>query len=158
MTEVRSETAAASAACPKCGKQRLPGANSCSRCGLVFSLWNDEVRSTRVNLDERGAEMWKLVADNWTDASRHEAFLKHCLQTNTLAAAGRLYRERLDANPKDAVAAQMQLQILSKAALTLSLSKTEPRVPVTRNRWFWVVVLTAMALGIAAGLYWRRFR
>jgi hypothetical protein len=102
--------------------------------------------------------LWQKVEGNWNDSALHEEFVKHCLQTNTLAAAGRLYRERLDQYPKDAVAAHMQYQILSKAALGLSIHKTQVHEALTRNRWFWVTVLTAMALGIAGGLFWRRFR
>ena len=110
------------------------------------------------SLDTRGDQLWQEVQEHWSDSARHEEFLKHCLQTGTLAAAGRLYRERLDENPKDAVAAQMQAQILAKATLTLSISKSHPREAMTRSRWFWAVILGAMALGIAGGLFWRRFR
>jgi hypothetical protein len=145
-------------ACPKCRKKRTPAADSCPRCGLVFALWKPETGAPPTNLDNRGEELWQKVESNWSDAALHEDFLKHCLQTNTLAAAGRLYRERLDKNPKDALAAHMQSQVLAKAALGLSINKTQPHQPVTRNRWFWLVVLTAMALGIAGGLFWRRFR
>jgi hypothetical protein len=145
-------------ACPKCGKKRLPDAEACPRCGLVFALWQPDSGVAPVNLDAQGAELWLKIQGNWSDSGLHEEFLKHCLQTNTLAAAGRLYRERLDENPKDALAANMQTQILTKASLGLSLAKTQPREPVTRNRWFWVVVLTAMALGIAGGLFWRHLR
>ena len=102
--------------------------------------------------------MWQEVQAEWNDSARHEEFLKHCLQTSTLAAAGRLYRERLDEQPGDALAAQMQSQILAKATLGLSINKTSRQEPVTRSRWFWLVVLTAMALGIAGGLFWRRLR
>jgi len=109
-------------------------------------------------MDSRAGELWQAVQGQWSDLARHEELLKHCLQTGTLAAAGRLYRERLDEDPKDAVAAQMQAQILAKATLTLSINKSQPRQAVTRTRWFWAVILVAMALGIAGGLFWRRFR
>jgi len=52
----------------------------------------------------------------------------------------------------------MQAQILSKATLTLSINKSQPRQAVTRSRGFWAVVLLAMALGIAGGLFWRKLR
>ena len=144
--------------CPKCGKKRSPEAESCPRCGLAFALWKEENGPTLVPLDSRGAALWQEAQGHWSDSARHEEFLKHCLQTDTLAAAGRMYRERLDENPRDAVAAQMQAQVLAKAALSLSIYKSQPRVTITRTRWFWVVVLVAMALGIAGGLFFRRFR
>lgn len=129
---------------------------ACPRCGLVFALWKPEDGAAVIRLDAAGEELWRAVQANWNDSARHEAFLKHCLQTEALAAAGRLYRDRLDENPKDVLAAQMQSQVLAKASLGLSLNKSEPRTALTRTRWFWVVVLAAMALGIAAGLFWRR--
>jgi hypothetical protein len=143
-------------ACPKCGKKRSSNADACPRCGLVFALWKPGDGPTVACLDEGGEALWRKAQENWSDSRSHEAFLKHCLQTHTLAAAGRLYRERLDEDPKDVLAAQMQNQVLSKAALGLSLNKSQPRTAVTRTRWFWVIVLTAMALGIAGGLFWRR--
>ena len=149
---------ASTPACPKCGKRRPPEAESCPRCGLVFALWKEDVSPPVVPLDSRGSELWQEVQGHWSDSARHEEFLKHCLQTGTLAAAGRMYRERLDENPKDAVAAQMQAQILAKATLTLNINKSQPREVMTRTRWFWAVILVAMALGIAGGLFWRKFR
>jgi len=157
MTDAPGETAT-SGACPKCGRRRADDAEACPRCGLVFSLWKPDLGATLVRLDQTGEALWRKVQDNWSDGAGHEEFLRHCLQTDTLAAAGRLYRERLDENPKDLLAAQMQSQVLSKAALGLSIHKSQPRTAVTRSRWFWVVVLAAMALGIAGGLFWRRFR
>ena len=145
-------------ACPKCGKKRAPELESCSRCGLVFALWKEASTAPLVPLDRLGAELWQDIQGHWSDANLHEELLKHCLQAGTLAAAGRLYRERLDENPKDAVAAQMQAQILTKATLTLSLNKSQPREAVTRSRWFWAMILLAMALGISGGLFWRKFR
>jgi hypothetical protein len=142
--------------CPKCGKKRAAGAEACARCGLVFSLWKADQGIPGSQLDSQGEELWAKARDNWSDALGHEAFLKHCLLTNTLAAAGRLYRQRLDEDPKDLLAAQMQNQVLAKATLALAVSKTEPRAAVTRSRLFWVVVLTAMALGILGGLLWGR--
>lgn len=155
MTDGPAATSAVSA-CPKCGKKTDGEAEACARCGLVFALWNPEGAAAPVRLDAAGEELWRKVQENWSDSAGHEAFLRHCLQTDSLAAAGRLYRCRLDENPKDVLAAQMQSQVLAKASLGLSLNKSEPRTALTRTRWFWVVVLVAMALGIAAGLFWRR--
>ncbi len=145
-------------ACPKCGKKRTSEAESCPRCGLVFALWQQDGAVPVADLDEKGKELWQKLASNWSDASLHEELLKHCLQTNGLAAVGRLYRERLDDNPKDEIAARMQSQVLAKATLHLSIQKTQPRQAVTRTSWFWIVILAAMALGIFGGLFWRRLR
>jgi hypothetical protein len=133
-------------------------AASCPRCGLVFALWKAEDSVPLATLDETGKALWQKLEDNWSDSALHEQLLKHCLQTNTLAAVGRLYRERLDENPKDAIAAHIQSQILAKVAVHLSIHKSQPREAFTRTRWFWFVILAAMALGILGGLLWRRLR
>jgi hypothetical protein len=158
MAFVTEAEAAASSACPKCGKKRSPEAASCPRCGLVFELWHAESSVPLSSLDDAGAELWRKVEANWNDTALHEGLLKHCLQTGSLAAAGRLYRERLDQDPKDSIAAHMQGQVLAKATVMLTVQRTQPRESLVRNRWFWVVLLVAMALGIAAGLFWRRMR
>lgn len=144
--------------CPKCGKKPSPDATACARCGLVFALWNPDNAQASVALDERGASLWRDIQEHWSEAARHEEFLKHCLQSGTLSAAGRLYRERLDENPNDAVANRMQKEILAKATLGLTINATPRRETITRTKWFWTVVLTAMALGIVGGLFWRRLR
>jgi hypothetical protein len=155
---VTEAEAPATSTCPKCGKKRTTDAESCPRCGLVFALWREENDNPATPLDESGKELWRKIEEQWTDSALHEEFLKHCLQANLLTAAGRLYRDRLDENPKDAIAAHMQSQVLAKATLGLSIHKSQPREALSRSRWFWVIVLSAMALGIAAGLFWRRLR
>ena len=55
-----------------------------------------------------------------TTRPRHDAFLKHCATAGRLAAAGRKYRERLDAYPEDPVAAQMQARIVGMATAALA--------------------------------------
>jgi len=148
----------ATSTCPKCGRKKTTDAESCPRCGLVFALWHEENESPATSLDDTGNDLWRKIEEQWTDSTLHEEFLKYCLQANLLSAAGRLYRDRLDEDPKDAIAAQMQNQVLAKATLGLTIHRSQPREPVTRSRWFWIIVLSAMALGIAAGLLWRRFR
>jgi hypothetical protein len=153
-----SEGQASVASCPKCGKKRASEAESCPRCGLVFALWKAEDGLALASLDETGQALWQKLASNWSDPASHEELLKHCLLSNTLAAAGRLYRDRLDQDPKDTIAAQMQSQVLAKATLHLSITKTQPRPAFTRSTWFWIVILVALALGIFGGLFWRRIR
>jgi hypothetical protein len=108
----------------------------------------------RAQLTAQGQELWQQVEANWQDESRHEAFAKYCLQSNLLPAAGRCYRDRLDRFPGDAIASKMQAEILAKATLGLMVQKRQAAEPVTRSKWFWVVILAAMALAIAAAFIW----
>jgi hypothetical protein len=138
------------ATCPKCGRKRDQGASACPRCGLRFALWRPSLADPRVQLTPAGQEQWQQVEANWQDLRRHEEFAKYCLQSNLLPAAGRCYRERLDRFPGDAIATKMQKEILAKATLGLMVQKRQAVAPVTRSKWFWVIILAAMAIAIAA--------
>ncbi len=146
-----------SEACPKCGHRRSPDGTSCVRCGLVFALWKPESAARPVELDGEGQDLWRKVEEQWDDSTRHDAFVKHCLQRSLLPAAGRLYRARLDKSPGDPIATRMQADIVAKASLTMAMAQQHrvPAEPFTRSKWFWTVVLTAMALAIAAAFIWR---
>jgi hypothetical protein len=141
--------------CPKCGRKREPQLAACPRCGLRFSLWRAEQADPRNRLDARAQELWQRAQASWKDAGRHEEFTKYCLQANILPAAGRCYRDRLDAVPGDAIATRMQAEILSKATLGLVVQQQRrPSEPITRSKWFWVIVVTSMALAILGAFIW----
>jgi hypothetical protein len=141
--------------CPKCGRRREPQTATCPRCGLRFSLWRADQAGVQNKLDARAQELWQGVQADWQDQSRHEEFTKYCLQANILPAAGRCYRDRLDAVPCDAIATKMQAEILSKATLGLVVQQQKrPAEPLTRSKWFWVIVVTSMALAILGAFIW----
>jgi hypothetical protein len=148
------------AACPKCGCRVVAVAGTapppaCPRCGLTFALWTAEQEAAVVQLDEAALALWEAAQADWHDAGKHDAFLKHCSLAGSLAAAGRRYRQRLDEQPGDAVAARMQERILAMATATLVRPAVVP-TPVTRQTWFWVVVLVCAVTGSAVALFLRR--
>lgn len=141
--------------CPKCGRKREPQMAACPRCGLRFSLWRAEQASLQNRMDARAQELWKSVQVDWQNQSRHDEFAKYCLQANILPAAGRCYRDRLDTAPGDAMATKMQAEILAKATLGLVVQQQKrPDEPITRSKWFWVIVVTSMALAILGAFIW----
>lgn len=150
-----SESKSDRSSCPKCGRKREPQMPACPRCGLRFSLWRADQASLQNRMDARAQELWKGVQADWQNQSRHEEFAKYCLQANILPAAGRCYRDRLDTNPGDAMATKMQAEILSKATLGLVVQQQKrPAEPITRSKWFWVIVVTSMALAILGAFIW----
>ena len=149
-----SDTSRRHGDCPKCGRKRDSDAPACPRCGLRFALWNPSLADPRTQLTPAGLELWQRVEANWHDVNRHEEFAKYCLQSDLLPAAGRCYRDRLDRFPGDAIASKMQAEILAKATLGLMVQKRQAAEPITRSKWFWVIVLAAMALAIAAAFVW----
>jgi hypothetical protein len=153
-------TAAASGVfCPKCGRTRTTGVESCPRCGLVFSRWQPPAKAAPAEgfLDRRGEQMWGELEGHWSEEARHQAFLKHCVAVGCLGAAGRRYRERLDIAPEDAMAAHMQARIVAMATATMVPSATPP-VPATRRRWFLVLAAAAAVVGAVVGLLFRRMK
>jgi hypothetical protein len=154
MSEIDTSRSHDRARCPKCGHKRDGDVPACPRCGLQFARWNPSLADPRTQLTPAGLELWRKVEADWPEVSRHEEFAKHCLQANLLPAAGRCYRDRLDRFPGDAIATKMQAEILAKATLGLMVQRRLLAPPVTRSKWFWVVVLGAMAMAIAAALLW----
>jgi hypothetical protein len=143
--------------CPKCGFRALgtPAPAACPRCGLTFALWTAEQEAGVVRLDAEAEALWSAASADWHDAARHDAFLKHCSLAGALAPAGRRYRERLDAQPSDAVAARMQERILTMATASLLHPAAAP-TPVTRQGWFWLVLVIFAVAGLGAALLLKR--
>jgi hypothetical protein len=140
--------------CPKCQHARRSEAESCARCGLVFALWSPDQAADVVRLDEQGEALWAAAQESWRDEDRHAAFLKHCSQSGLLAPAGRRYRERLDADPQDAVAARMQQKILSMATASF-VHPSKAAAPVTRTTWFWALLVACGIVGLLAAFLLR---
>jgi hypothetical protein len=137
--------------CPKCGHRPPATTEACSRCGLVFARWDAATGQAVTPLDEAGEALWTAVQGGWSESDRHDAFLKHCAQASLLPAAGRRYRERLDQQPSDPLAAQMQVRILAMATATFVRPSAVPP-PVTRSTWFWVLILVCGLVGTGAAL------
>jgi hypothetical protein len=138
--------------CPKCGREKLDTSPACPRCGLVFSLWKGPAAEpTDKKLDVRGDELWRAVCEVWQDEQRHDAFVKYCSQSNLLGIAGRLYRNRIDVAPRDPMSLKMQARIVGMVTAILHPLQAQRPAPVTRHKWFWIVMGLGLAGGAAAG-------
>jgi hypothetical protein len=151
---------AGAGACPKCGRARPTGAEACARCGLVFARWDAGAGAAAAGeLDARGEALWAELQDGarWSDEAHHHDFLKHCAAAGCLAAAGRRYRLRLDAQPGDALAARMQARVVAMASAALAPMRTPPP-PANRRKLLLAMAGGAAILGAVAGLLSRRLR
>lgn len=143
--------------CPKCSQKKTASTQeACARCGLVFALWNPENAPKVVAFDERAEALWSTIVSNWNNAGAHDAFLKYCSVASMLPAAGRRYRERLDEQPGDEVALQMQKRVLAMATAAMGAPAQKTPDPITRSGVFWVVIVAALSLGIVAAMMFRR--
>jgi hypothetical protein len=106
-------------------------------------------------LDEAGEALWAEAQASGATLEKHEAFVRHCSAAGLLALAGRRYRERLDQQPMDPVATQMQARILAMATAGFVVPSATP-IPVTRSLWFWVVIVLCSVGGMTGALFLRR--
>jgi hypothetical protein len=125
---------------------------------LIFERWNPAAAEGVVaGLDDRGKALWAAAVGDWGDGQKHAAFVKYCSAAGTLGAAGRHYRARLDAHPKDTIARDMQNRIVAMATVQLpTLAVTTVREPVTRSRWFWGIMFLFAVAGILGGAIFGR--
>ena len=100
--------------CPKCGVARAEAAESCVKCGLVFSLFKPENLALNPALED----LWAAVEANWTDVGRHEAFLLSCVAADQLTEAVRRYRVRAERTPGDALASRFRDEAASRVMAT----------------------------------------
>lgn len=107
-------------------------------------------------LDPQAEALWRNVEQAWQSVEAHDAFLKHCSLAGLLPAAGRRYRQRLDQDPVDATAQQMQKRVLAMATALLGAPPARPPAPFTRSTGFWVVLLCALFVGVMAALMFGR--
>jgi hypothetical protein len=130
---------------------------ACPRCGLVFSRWTPgpDAPEAAPHLDEEAEALWAAAVASWTDVDRHEVFLKHCSRAGLLGPAGRRYRERVDQQPMDPIAAQMQSRVLAMATAGFIRPAAMP-TPVTRSTWFWAIMVVCGVAAAGAALFLRR--
>ncbi len=145
------------ALCPKCGRARTDGSETCARCGLAFARWTPEVAETVKPLDEKGGRLWAELNQSWNDESLHDAFVKYCSAAGVLPAAGRLYRACLDRDPGNALAAKMQTRIVGMASALMTPTQAGAG-SVSRKNWFWWIIIAGALGGLLASLLVRVLR
>jgi hypothetical protein len=102
-------------------------------------------------LDPTAATLYAACEAAWDDDVRHDKFVKYCSAAGLLASAARQYRLRLDRDPEDAMASKMQQRIVTMASLLLVTHQPPPE-PLTRSRWFLMLVGLAALAGLLAAI------
>lgn len=106
-------------------------------------------------LDPTATALFVACEASWDDEQRHDKFVKYCSASGLLATAARQYRLRLEKQPDDPVATRMQQRIVTMASFLLTTHQPPPE-PLTRSRWFLVLVGVAAIAGLLAALLYGR--
>jgi hypothetical protein len=106
-------------------------------------------------LDPTATALFAACEASWDDDHRHDKFVKYCSGSGLLASAARQYRLRLEKQPEDPMATRMQQRIVTMASFLLTQHQPPPE-PLTRSRWFLVLVGVAAVAGLLAALLYGR--
>ena len=106
-------------------------------------------------LDPTATALYAACESSWDDEQLHDKFLKYCSASGLLASAARQYRVRLEQHPDDLTATRMQQRIVTMASFVLTTHQPPPE-PLTRSRWFLVLVGVAAIAGLLAALLYGR--
>jgi hypothetical protein len=106
-------------------------------------------------LDPTATALFAACEASWDDEQRHDKFVKYCSASGLLATAARQYRLRLEKQPDDPVATRIQQRIVTMASFLLAKHQPPPE-PLTRSRWFLVLVGVAAVAGLLAALLYGR--
>jgi hypothetical protein len=127
----RLENVRLATACPKCQRERIPGEDSCARCGLLVARWEGFAAEdpTHPALEEP----WQKLEASWGDDKAHSAFLELASTVDALDVAAAKYRRRKLATPGDEKAERGLARAVSMAQ-TLYVARAQaerpPRAPV----------------------------
>jgi hypothetical protein len=106
-------------------------------------------------LDPTATALFAACEATWQDDRLHDKFVKYCSAAGLLAAAALQYRRYLDQHPGDALAAKMQQRIVTMASLLLT-TRNRPAEPMTRSRWFMILIALSAIGGAVAAIFYRQ--
>ena len=95
-----------SESCPKCRRPRQFGETACARCGLLVSFFaRFPVASAPATDPSEIDDLWTGCLEAWGQPAAHDRLLDMATRLAALPAIARRYREHLDREPGDPVAA-----------------------------------------------------
>lgn len=108
----------------------------------------DAERGERRQADD---EAWAALRARWSDEEAHRAFLARFPELESLAEAGRRYREVLDRSPEDPMARRFRDEILRRATVLAMAQLPRTKPPRTVSPGARRAILAAgLAVGAAA--------
>ena len=135
-------------ACPKCQRERLPGEDSCARCGLLVARWDGF--ASEEPMHPALEEPWQKLQESWHEDAAHTRFLELASTVDGLDVAAAKYRRRQILQPHDERATKGLSRAVNMAQ-TLYQAKAAaerpPRAPV---------ILRVVGTMFAGLILWRR--
>jgi len=101
-------------ACPKCRRPCAPGDRACARCGLLarrFAAYAAALAAEEAAEPPELSRAWSACRERWSEPALHDAALDAATKLERLPALARRYREALDRDPADEVAARRLAQL-----------------------------------------------
>src|SRR4029077_3708876 len=108
-------------------------------------------------LDPTATALFAACEAAWDDDQRHDKFVKDCSASGLLASAARPSVVLLTQPPDDPIATKMQQRIVPMASFLLTTHQPPPE-PLTRSRWFLVLVGVGALAGARAAVLQGRCR
>jgi len=132
-------------ACPKCGRTRGTGQESCPKCGLVFALWVEPTEPFAGHSEL--AAQWAALRDVPVADPGHDRFLEACFRAGALSDAARAYKTHHLCGQDQGAARIRQIQLLSQMQFT-------PSSPVQHKRYRFIVWGLIFLVLLAALYIW----
>jgi hypothetical protein len=136
--------------CPKCGA--AVSGDACRGCGLLASRFDEFRASDDAAADPPVVAAWEQALAAWDEPARHDRFVELASEKGAYAYAARRYRERLRADPDDAVARGRLDRITRMAEAALLATAHARKLAGTKEPYRGsVLVLVLLLVGIAIG-------
>ena len=147
--------------CPKCGAKNDAKATECSSCGIIVARYRPGEESKVVGEIEMAGKLelvtlWSEITADYRDMSRHDAFVRACLEAGCLAFASQKYARVLAGAPDEEIARTMRKRIVGLATARFETSDVDEQ----RSRWTmplpsfnsFIIMLGVILVGIGMGL------
>jgi hypothetical protein len=146
----RATRGASGERCPKCKRVRRRGERACPRCGLLASRFAHYAAAAREE-PEPIAGYWLHCRENWLSPAAHTLLLDVAVRLQCVPAVARRYREVLDEEPDEPIAARnlQRLTLVIERAARAQVGATVPRhwLPAMRMAG-WVVASMLLVLAV----------
>ena len=121
--------------CIKCGALNMDAAKECSKCGVIFEKFREQVDDPLLmKAPQKLREFWFMLKQHYEDEDLHEEFLRQCRKAGQLEFASSRYRKVLDVQPNEEIAKKFKNKIIALTNIAmdpveLKTEKKKFRVP-----------------------------